>query len=405
MNQTLLSSKIRIENCDSFKFTRAFLISLLQVITFTIFLSLLLIAHFHTPLTTPIPQVSISQQEIRGISLFFGSVFLMVFIWILVHSFLNKKITTKNRIFILLSLIPFLDLLSVFANLYYALKTKTFILYFKFIFQSQEKNNEIDVKYFFKNFLNKKAQNRLFINTAVFLIVLCITTISFAFIMLPPTTFDKEINDPFRSWFFGKFSYFTEWTNFLCFFFCVLFLINHKWKIFKNDLFLHGVSIYIIFVFLIFWFILMPGTLFIRHAKFDFHKADIINWVFSIWFHLVTPIAFVSFALINTYFWRKSDELKINSYFKLILIYPFTFAIYAYSLPFVANVTIYGLLTNPNPNNKPFGDTHPGEYWHLTFILILLLIFLFLVFVFYKLVKKILKHSKIDENIYLAENL
>lgn len=383
------TAQIENTNNKSFKNTRHAFICLFELIIFIVFLELIIVASINTPFITPIKDVSIRQQEIRSVSIFFGYLFITTSIAFIINVYFNKENSKSEKILSTIGIIPIINIGSIVYYFFLSFKEKKIIEYILHIFSSTNTNKKICYKHTIITIKNNdiKKNDGLFWNTFVFTLVFLISIVSLIFIFLSLDS-PEELNDPRHLWWFRKFSYFTEWSNFSCFLVCILFLLNNRWKIFSNGKFVNYIAIYILFVFLVFWMVLLPGATIIN-GNLSFANKNVAGIISTGWFHLIMPLSYITFVAYYNYFLNDCRNIKIRNYYKTILYFPLTYALYAYTLPFISNLTIYGLMTNTNPNNTPFGDKHPGEYWHLVFVPILLLVFCVLTWVFLIISKKI----------------
>lgn len=403
-----MNKEIEKRRNDCFQNSRFALISLFELVIFSIFLTLIIIASTTTPFTTKIPNVSLHQQEMRAVAIFFGYSFLTTYIGFIMKTCLDKKNSKIENITIGLGMIPIIGIANTIYFFIKSISEKQLINYIKHIFSPIDTNKKISYKHMLTTIKNKdiRKNDHLFWMTFIFTIVFLVTVVSLIFIFLTLDVQEDPINDPRTLWWFRKFSFFTEWSNFSCFLVCFLFLLNHRWKIFDNGKFMNYIAIYILFVLIVFWTVLLPGAVIINGVPHV--KTDKINGIISTgWFHLITPVAYVLFVAFYNYFWIDYRNLKITNYYKTVFYFPLTYCFYTYTLPFIANISVYGLMTNTNPNNAPFGDqvtingekvARAGEYWHFVFIPLLLLVFSFLVWAFIAISKKI-SIRKYNQNI------
>ncbi len=213
-------------------------------------------------------------------------------------------------------------------------------------------NKSIDHKTFFFGILNKKYRNKLFFNTLIYYITLLIFVVGMILLFLKPTT----NLDPMHTFIIDKLSYFTNISNILCFLYLSLLLFFNNKTNMKKNIYLINLSSYIVVVGLIYWCYLMPVSV-MGDGKSAF------GWARAVWLHTATPISFVVLS-INSYRTNKNKNPNLLNNIAIGAIYPAWYGMYIYSLPFLARVTIYGFITNPNPymiladKTKPLG--HPA---------------------------------------------
>lgn len=386
----LLQSTI---NTKHFKYARFCMVSFLQTVSFVLFISLILYANSQASFFNELSTTNIYIQQNRAFALFFGYIFLISFVVLSFNIYKRHNLTKFEATFLYGSIIPIVSLFNFCYFWFKAHSESIFKKYFRYIFANSQNNKEIDFKYFFTNFKLFPLKDKVFANTLTFIFLCMVTFVTFIFISLPSDV-KNIVNDPYNLWTFSKGSFFTEWTNLMCFIFCVLFFINHRWKIFNRNIYLLNLCCFIMFVFIVFWVVLIPGSFFLlSQNKFNFSNLEVTDVVSTFWFHFVTPLSFLLFTIIyikNT----KKNVCTYKCYLKFALPYILVYLFYVYTLPFISSVTVYSFLTNANPNNIAQGESKPGSY--VIFLVALLAINLFsgYLYLFFRLDKRLVKGKK-----------
>ena len=134
---------------------------------------------------------------------------------------------------------------------------------------------------------------------------------------------------------FNFFTYFTQQSNILVIITYFLFLTLYKTRLFNNRDFVLAVGIYINLTMFTYWTIMLP--------QWVEHKLESYVWwsVFSnLSFHLFCPIIYDIFLLWNPNYPYNGIKNPLNrlhslSFFWILLIYPFFYAIYAIIINFI----------------------------------------------------------------------
>ncbi|MGL5520293.1 MAG: DUF1600 domain-containing protein [Metamycoplasmataceae bacterium] len=254
-----------------------------------------------------------------------------------------------------------------------------------YLFEKDEESAEINNKLTLNFILGKEKFSRKISNTlfTYFIFLSAFIGLIFIFIIDPVENspeFDAESNI-----LFGTFSYFTQLTNLFVLIYSVIYLINPGGNIFRKNMFLISTTSYIVIVGLIFWAYLFPVSL----AKgFRVAYPTDFSFVKTFWLHAITPIAFVVFFILIS---STKTNKEVSKFLNLVgpaLPYPLLYGLYIYILPFISRITVYGALTNTNPNMFPFdGDItkNLGSYINFVWMGLLALIFIFFFFIFWKI--------------------
>ena len=266
-------------------------------------------------------------------------------------------------------------------------KNKSYQKFWKYLKTQKEADEQINF-YKLKMNLKNKRFDRVFWNTIFFIFITLIVIVDFALIWL-----HEEYNqdDPNSNILFNTFSYFTQLTNFAIIIFVCVFSFAHQTITFRNNTLLILMTAYITVVGVMFWGYLLP------FGNFEGDYSHLQTLVKTIWLHAVTPICFSIFA-INSIFTSKE---KTNSFLRTSIvgtIYPVFYAFFSYSLPFYARHSVYGSITNLNPNMSNYYDNKTGDPLNFLLFFLIATVFYFFFFIFWKLAniayKKTLKNEK-----------
>lgn len=231
--------------------------------------------------------------------------------------------------------------------IYVSAKNNYYKEFFKYLNQKGMNENGI-----YKN--KKFYEYRKNILYKIFTIIcFSITIIALLIILIPMFTGDRRFdNNNVRSnFFFGTITFFTTQTNFLTFLFMFFFVFFGNRVFFEDNKALIHVASYIFFVLLIFWLFIFPksidGIMISYPEPFDIFKTT--------WHHGINPLIFSIFAVWTIKVTRRTP-LKFNKLLMSHLAYPFVYGVYIYALPFFTQTSIYGSVTNINPNSVTYYD-------------------------------------------------
>lgn len=234
----------------------------------------------------------------------------------------------------------------------------------------------------------KGQKDRLFWNTTIFIFLILVVIVDFSLIW---AKHEYPINDPSGNIMFNTFSFFTQWTNFAIIIFVFFFLFAHQTIIFRNNTFLILMTSYITVVGFAFWCYLLP------FGSFKNASSNLPSLVKTIWLHTVTPISFAFFTISSLFLSKE----KPNSFLKIAEVagtYPTIYGIYAYSLCFVTRHSVYGLLTNLNPNMIDFNSSLPGNPLYSLFFFLIAGTFYLFFFIFWKIADRAYKKGLVMEH-------
>lgn len=205
-----------------------------------------------------------------------------------------------------------------------------------------------------------------------------------------------------NKFFFNSLFYFTIESNMITFMFLTLLLFFPSWIVFKNNFFQICVSSYIALVGLVWLFILLPNFVINNNVKF----WSSYYLVSTLWLHIVNPFSFIAFSLILiTRCKKNNNDVRTQSLLN-ILFFPIVYTTFITILPFNTGVSVYGWVTNLNPNLGIFTNLHElnstiyfGK-WYYVFVFVAVNIICFVIAYFFAY----LEHRfKLKHNVLISE--
>ncbi|MGL5640456.1 MAG: DUF1600 domain-containing protein [Mycoplasmoidaceae bacterium] len=301
-----------------------------------------------------------------------------------------KKILIYSFGFFVNFLLPYI--------IYLSLKNKYYQTFFKYINEKGMKENGIYKNKKFYEY-NDHILYKIF---TIFCFAVTITAVIIT--IIPIITTDKRFDsDNVRSnFFFGSLSFFTTQTNFLTFLFMLLFILFGNRVFFEDNKSLIHIASYIFIVLIVFWLLIFPKNM--DEIMLSYPRTfDIVK---TTWHHGVNPIIFIIFS-IWTLKITKRTPVKFDKLLTHHLLYPLVYAVYIYALPFFTQTSIYGSITNMNPNSTPYYDVRynllveSGQYtpssgkWESFFIVIPIALTISLVLFIFWYLSILFSNSKI----------
>lgn len=269
---------------------------------------------------------------------------------------------------------------------YIAGKEKSYQKFWAYLKTKKETVEQISISKWFSSFKNKK--NRLFWNTSLFLFLMLVVMVDFSLIWIRKQYVQ---DDPSGNMMFNTFSFFTQWTNFSIIIFVLIFSFAHQTITFRNNTLLILMTSYITVVGVTFWTYLLP------FGNFKNSYSHLPSFVKTVWLHTVTPATFICFS-INSLFISKEKPITFTKTTIMGLPFPIIYGSYAYSICFVTRHSVYGFITNLNPNMIDFGSGIKGNPLYFLFFFGISLIFLFFFFFFWKTAHKAYRNGvKLNE--------
>ncbi|MGL5205450.1 MAG: DUF1600 domain-containing protein [Metamycoplasmataceae bacterium] len=253
------------------------------------------------------------------------------------------------------------------------IKHKSYSQFWSYLKTKKDAPEQINIATWLSSFKRKK--DILFWNTSLFLILILIVLVDFSLIWI---NMDYNYNDPNSNIMFNTFSYFTQWTNFAIIFFVFLFLIGHRTIIFRKNTLLILMASYITVVCVVFWSFLIP------FGNIEESYSILTDLVKTIWLHFITPMVFVVFTICSLFVSKE----KPSTYLRTAVLsgpYPMTYGMYAYSLSFVTRHSVYGIITNINPNMVDWRTSTQGSLINLLFFFLVCATFYLFAFIFWKI--------------------
>ena len=330
-----LKNRYYLNNNFYSKLNQLFCLLLIQIILFGVMLTFLLLGYNNQFNNVPVQLIPENIATYRAISIFLMSWYIVVYIFILKTNISNKILTN-------IKYISFIPIINLFAIALIIIKNNwlVFIVWFK---QNFEPDFELNKFYLRNSWKYKMMVSLLIIMSPIIVLVFYQST---DFLNTYPINGDGEFI-VYKNLWFCSIQYFTIQTNLLCYLFVLLFVIKPDFKIFKHHTFLLACIVYIFVVGITYDFALFPMKIV---------NGELVDWnwykyLTNIYEHLINPVAFVVCGLILIC----KDNPKINrinykKYLFYTMIVPTIYLIYATILPFVTNVSVYGFVTNCNPN-------------------------------------------------------
>ncbi|MGL4948580.1 MAG: hypothetical protein ACRC42_04320 [Mycoplasma sp.] len=247
-----------------------------------------------------------------------------------------------------------------------------------------------DVHNLVKQLKNHSRLDNISKNTIVYLVVWLFVLTSFIllFAQLP---FSPTYNDGIKRFLIlNTFSYFTKLTNMICFFYVSASLLMKNQSIFRKNRILIYVCAYIMVVSVGYWGSHVLSW-FNGEIVLNYNQLYLVENLSSYWYHTVVPVVMLVLYCFNVNL-IKNERVQYSYIFREFLIFPFYYAIYLYSVPFIIPFSVYGVASNANPDLviDYAGKDYAGSYYILFAALGICGIFLLACYI----------HLKINNNAY-----
>lgn len=289
-------------------------------------------------------------QIMRGISIFLIAWTIFIFSWILKLTIENCKANTiKKEWFRILFFIPIVNIYTFYV-LFSFIPFSKFWLWFSNGFKTDKE----------LYYLNSRKQLIYYISIGVLFIM---TPVAVMVWILPENSSSSGLND---TWFEGI-HYFTLQTNLLCWVLVLTYVINPAFKIFKSKTWFQICTCNIAIVSITY----LAGLLPINIIDGSTNDWSDYTWAKTMWEHAVNPIIFISFSMFYILFKKEILVLDYLTSLKYSMVIPTVYLFYVTCLPFVCNDSVYGFITNCNPNlpNSAGSIISHGE-WYIFFIIV-----------------------------------
>ncbi|MDE6473119.1 MAG: DUF1600 domain-containing protein [Ureaplasma sp.] len=308
---------------------------------------------------------------LKAISIFCLSWFVLFFIWWIIQTHYYLKLADdKNKWIEIFSFLVLFNLISIIRLSKKISRTK-FNEWLTIPFQKTNFENGVNLYFNKKWYLN--------------LICLIIMSPLLVLIWFPDGMNIVEfykLNSGYDNMWFEGFHYFTIQTNLLCFLYLLVFVINPRIKLFDNDSVLICLLAYIFIVSFTYNFFLLPSN----SSKTEWIA---LKWVKTCWEHIINPVAFIGIEIyLMCYTSKKSSKHQdYLTTLKFGMVIPSIYLCYALLLPFVANKSVYGFITNCNPNlmNSEGSLLKHGEWYMLFCILAYWFVFVGIITMFWRI--------------------
>lgn len=360
--------------------TKIFFASIAQFITFFIalFLAIKILEKpelFFVPLDREVENLTGFEQAQRAWCLFFASIYGMMTIYLFYKCF---SLDNKNKWYYILTL-SLVPLVNVLVSLIIIIKKRIDLIWWKNI----KKENDVEYMLSFYNFCKIIFRNKTFYRKKFILNVLAYLLLMFcllAFVM-NMIVFEKndDVYDLNNYYIFIKWTYFTQLTNTICFFYTLFFLIFKNSKIVRNNNLKVLLLGHIVVVGSIYLFILLPGSFIIDLSSSNVKWYNIVSPLNQ---HVVVPILFaIVFVWVMKIEKTKSFKFIYSSWKGTL--YPTWYALYVYSISFVCRYSPYYVLTNVNSQMSLFDSNAYGSFYNVLYFVPVILYFNLWFFVFW----------------------
>ncbi|MGL5592181.1 MAG: hypothetical protein ACRDCJ_02355 [Metamycoplasmataceae bacterium] len=314
---------------------------------------------------------------------------------------IKKMEKTEYKKYYLASLGVFTWLMLPYT-IYIGMKEKAYIKFLDYNSQDREEELQMSFESFKNGISGSGRKDKLFWNTIFGYLVLLVTLISTIFCFLNFNSLfgieklnpiDPDILKPgftvqdyyatLRSQvIFGPLSTFTSLGNYTCFLFMLGFSLFSRKIAFRNNTIMILVASYIFVVLAIYWGYLFPQSL--QNNEY----VILFQWVRTSWTHAVVPFLVIGFTITSILI-SKSKPTNFKSLTLKGIPFPLFYGIYIYSIPFYTRWSVYGGLTNMNPNMDTSvgieGVTKTGNPLMIIAFLGLAALFVFVFFCFWSL--------------------
>ncbi|MGL5617766.1 MAG: DUF1600 domain-containing protein [Metamycoplasmataceae bacterium] len=317
-------------------------------------------------------QLPVSVQAYRAILMLILTLFVLMSV---LSVWEMTKIKNKNIRITYFSSIGLLTWILLPYTFFLAAKNKSYSQFWTYLKTKKEAIEQINLATWWLSFNNKKKKDILFWNTTLFLFLILIVLVDFSLIWI---NMDYTYDDPNSNIMFNTFSYFTQWTNFAIIFFVFIFLVAHETIIFRKNTLLILMATYITIVGVVFWSFLIP------FGNIEESYSILTDLIKTIWLHLITPMVFSAFTICSLFVSKE----KPSTYCKTAALsgpYPMTYGMYAYSLSFVTRHSVYGFITNINPNMVDWRTSTQGSPLNLLFFFLICATFYLFSFIYWKI--------------------
>lgn len=353
-------NRIYLDNKHNCLLNKNLFLLMVQILIFIPMICTLIFGYDNQYIKLPLQEVPENIATYRSISIFLMLWYLVIYLFLIRFQINDKYV----KLFNWLSFVPIFNILNIII-----ISFKNNWIYFLYWFkQNFAPDFHLTLIYTRRSWKYKMMVGLLIIMTPIVVLVFYQQT---DFLNTYPMNGNGDLI-VFKNLWFCSIQYFTIQTNLLCYLFVLLFVINPNLKIFKYHSFLIACIVYIFVVGVTYDFALFP----IKIVNGDIKQWDWYKYLTNIYEHLIDPVAFITCGLIiickdNPQILR----LRYKKYIVYTMIIPSIYLIYATILPFITNVSVYGFVTNCNPNvynevivDKPSFMAH-GDWYNIFFII------------------------------------
>ncbi len=334
-NANIINRFVYLNKLEYLKLNKFLCLLVLQLIIFAVMISMILLGYNNNYNDIDVQLIPENIAVYRSISIFFMAWYIVIYIFIVNIKFTNQI----PNIIKYLTIIPIFNLIAI-GYIIFKNNWQQFPSWFLNLFYSDLESRRLNLRHSWKY---KMMIGLLILMTPILVIAFYQKS---DYLEIYPI---NGIGEPivYKNLWFCSLQYFTIQTNLFCYSFVLLFVIKPDLKIFKYNSFLISCIVYIFIVGVTYDFALFP----VKVVNGELAKWNWYKYFCNIYEHLINPVAFVTCGII--YICKDNVQLKKQKYSKFIfysLIIPLIYLIYATVLPFISNVSVYGFVTNCNPN-------------------------------------------------------
>lgn len=291
---------------------------------------------------------------LRAISMFCVFWFITFFIWWIEQTHYYLKLSkSKTKALECLSFLPIFNLVSIIR----LSREITKLEFNSWLFNLFSKTN-------FENTANDYFTKKWYLNLATLIVMT-----PFLVLLWWPDgeniiDFYNKSNELHNNMWFEGFQFFTIQTNLLCFIYLLIFVINPRIKFFDNDSALICLLSYLFIVAITYDFVLLPTK------GSSLNDWEAMKWIKTCWEHVLNPIMFITIGIYNLHYICRTNNKRLDylTTLKFGMVIPSIYLSYVLVLPFVSYNSVYGSITNVNPDVITSSGKH-GDWYKAFFII------------------------------------
>lgn len=326
-----------LNNKNYSQINKLFLLFIFQILILAGMITLTLLGYNNEYNSVPVQNIPETIASYRTSSIFFMCWYVVIYIFITRTSLKILNPFLKN-----ISIFSIIPIFSIISLIYIGFKNNWFLfkIWFKTLFEPDYELSKI----YARNTWRYKMMSVLFVIMLPIVVIVFYQNSDFV-VTYPENGIGDQII--YNNLWFCSLQYFTIQTNLLCVLYVLLFIIKPDLKIFKYHTFLISCIVFIFIVGFTYDFALFP----IKIANGEIKTWNWYKYFANVYEHLINPVAFTTCGLLlilkdNPNI--KHLKYKTNLFYSLII--PTIYLVYATISPFVSNSSVYGFVTNCNPN-------------------------------------------------------